>query len=231
MNTPPNQPSTTDHTGPQPDADQLELLISKAVDGRATRLEWAVLEIAAHEKPVVWRELALTMRDNALLEDAVTRAADRAELVALPAGAAPASGTSSLRTWGGWAAAAVLALMFIVQWRNLANQPAPSGGPAQQQVAGLGAFTADEAREAYLQRGKQDGSVLGEMPAKVIVQGSPMQNGQGYEVVFIRQIVEKARVDDLVRFTSDEAGQQRVLRLRELYDQQNTQQPASRQVY
>jgi hypothetical protein len=58
------------------------------------------------------------------------------------------------------------------------------------------------------------------MPAKVIVQGAPIKDGQGYEVVFIRQIVEKARVDDLVRFTSDEAGQQRLIRLRELYEDQ-----------
>lgn len=214
MNTPPNQPSNP----VQPDADQVELLISKAVDGRATRLDWAVLEIAAHEKPVVWRELALTMRDNALLEDAVHRAGDRAEQVALPVSEAAPSGTSTLRTWGGWAAAAVLGIMFVAQWRNLANKPAPLGGASQPQVAGLGAFTADEAREAYLARGKQDGSVLGEMPAKVIVQGSPAQNGQGYEVVFIRQIVEKARVDDLVRFTNDEAGGRRLMRLRELYE-------------
>jgi hypothetical protein len=110
--------------------------------------------------------------------------------------------------------------MFVAQWRNLANQPVSSTGSSQPQVAGLGSFTADEAREAYLQRGKQDGSVLGEMPAKVIVQGAPIKDGQGYEVVFIRQIVEKARVDDLVRFTSDEAGQQRLIRLRELYEDQ-----------
>ena len=221
MNTPPNQPSTPNQSGPhQPDADQLELLISKAVDGRATRLEWAVLEIAAHEKPVVWRDLALTMRDNALLEDAVNRAADRAEQVGLPASTQVSGRPSSLRTWGGWAAAAVLAVMFVAQWRNLANQPVSSTGSSQPQVAGLGSFTADEARKAYLQRGKQDGSVLGEMPAKVIVQGAPIKDGQGYEVVFIRQIVEKARVDDLVRFTSDEAGQQRIIRLRELYEDQ-----------
>lgn len=227
MNTPPTQPSLPT----QPDADQVELLISKAVDGRATRLEWAVLEIAAHEKPVVWRELALTMRDNALLEATVSRAADRAEQVTLPASGAVTTAPSSLRTWGGWAAAAVLGVMFIAQWRNLANQPASVGGSSQPQVAGLGGFTADQAREAYLQRGKQDGSVLGEMPAKVIVQGSPVQNGQGYEVVFIRQIVEKARVDDLVRLTNDEAGGQRLMRLRELYqnelDAQSLQQQHS----
>lgn len=221
MNTPSNQPGMPNQSGPhQPDADQLELLISKAVDGRATRLDWAVLEIAAHEKPVVWRDLALTMRDNTLLEDAVNRAADRAEQVALPTGAQAAAPRSSRRMWAGWAAAAVLAVMFVAQWRNLANKPAPMAGPSQPQVAGLGSFTADEAREAYLQRGKQDGSVLGEMPAKVIVQGSPIKDGQGYEVVFIRQIVEKARVDDLVRFTNDEAGQQRLIRLRELYEDQ-----------
>jgi hypothetical protein len=98
------------------------------------------------------------------------------------------------------------------------------GGQARQQAAGLFAdVTSEQARAAYLEKGMQDGSVLGEMPTKVLVRGVPAQAGQGYDVVFIRQIVEQARVDDLMRFTQDEAGQQRLMRLRELYGRE--QQP------
>ena len=204
------------------DAEQVDVLISKAVDGAATRLDWAMLEIAAHEKPVVWRELALTMRDAAQLEGAVGRAAAMAENVELPAGAVSEK-TSSLRMWGGWAAAAVLGLMFFVQWRNLANQPAIDAGKqaGTAQASLIPTLTTDQARAAYLERGKQEGSVLGEVPTKVLVRGTPVQNGRGSDVIFIRQIVETARVEDLMRFTHDEAGQQRLMRLEELYGNQD----------
>jgi hypothetical protein len=113
--------------------------------------------------------------------------------------------------------------MFFVQWRNLANQPAIDAGKqaGTAQASLIPTLTTDQARAAYLERGKQEGSVLGEVPTKVLVRGTPVQNGRGYDVIFIRQIVETARVEDLMRFTHDEAGQQRLMRLDELYGNQD----------
>jgi hypothetical protein len=52
--------------------------------------------------------------------------------------------------------------------------------------------------------GKQSGRVLGEVP--VLCESKPAATGQGFEVVYVRQILERAEVHDLYRFSVDEAG-------------------------
>ena len=58
----------------------------------------------------------------------------------------------------------------------------------------------------YLDKGRADGSVIGEQPERQIVGYAPVKDGEGYEVFYLRQILERARVDHLYRYSSDELG-------------------------
>jgi hypothetical protein len=44
------------------------------------------------------------------------------------------------------------------------------------------------------------------MPRKVLMHAEPAADGRGYDVVYVRQIVERARVGGMYRFSQDEAG-------------------------
>lgn len=205
--------------------DDADLLISRAVDGRTSASDWAMLETAAVQDPGVWRRLAQAHRDQALLVKSVGRVVDTAEHVELPsrveaeqhAQDAPPSRLHSFRSWGGWAAAAVLLFAVIVQTNRIGSFQAPdqSVGTTGTNMAGpAGLATAAEAFNTYLNKGKEEGRVLGEVPDQVLVDSRPAPNGEGFDVVYVRQVVERARVQDLYRFSRDEAGRVTPVRVR-----------------
>ena len=60
--------------------------------------------------------------------------------------------------------------------------------------------------------GQKAGSVVGEVPTKAMVEVRPAENGQGYEVIYIRQILERVHVPELYRATGvDDRGQPRLV--------------------
>lgn len=200
---------------PPMNTDLRDILITRAVDGRARPEDWHTIETLAREEPGLWRELALAQRDDRALSMAVTAAAARADGVAVPEAelelvahhnprAVVVRRTRLAATWGGWAVAALVALAMV------SRQQAGSEGALESNLAsvpGGGALgTATDALNNYLALGKKDGTVLGEMPDKLLVRTTKVEGGEGYEVVFVRQIVERARVPGLYKVSSDEAG-------------------------
>ncbi len=195
--------------------DLRDILITRAVDGRARPEDWHAIETLGRSEPGFWRDLALAQRDDRALSHAVTTAAGRADGIELPEAeldeatrtnprAVVVRRTRLAAAWSGWAAAALIALAMVTR-----SQPAPSGvtSPSLAGVPGAGAIgTAADALNSYLELGRKDGTVLGEMPDKLLVRTSKVEGGDGYEVVFVRQIVERARVPGLYKLSSDEAG-------------------------
>lgn len=192
----------------------LDILISRVVDGRAAAPDWNQIESHAAGDAGVWKQVALAQRDHSLLCGAVFRAtapAVRIEIPAQPSVQIPesyridhASVTHRSRrvaAWAGWAAAAAMALAF------LGRSNVPVSGPSQEE-AGLGSriTSAADALNLYLNKGQADGSVIGQEPNKQILEVQPLAGRQGYKVIFVRQIIEQAEVDNLYRFTSDELG-------------------------
>jgi hypothetical protein len=104
-------------------------------------------------------------------------------------------------TWGGWAAAAALGLAYLGGF--VPRAPEFSGNQAS---LGPTFHTPEQALAAYYEQGQKLGTVVGEVPQKVLLQSNPVEGGQGYEVVFVRQIVERARVPSLYSMGSDELG-------------------------
>jgi hypothetical protein len=129
---------------------------------------------------------------------------------------APQLRLNRLGTWTGWAAAAVITIIASVQLSQKQNVtggntpvvPATLGGPIAQ--------SAGELFDQYLATGQKDGTVLGEVPGKMLVESRPAPSGQGFEIIFVRQVVERAIVPDLYKIDGvDDRGQATLARYRQ----------------
>lgn len=187
---------------------EVDILISRVIDGRSDGADWAALEAAAGREPGVWRDLALAQRDDRALRAAVGEATSAHEAADISAeelhraAVRRSAFTLSQRTrmvamWGGWVAAAGIAIAVVGQ-RQLPQSPSDSSTQAAGLPLGLGT-TASDALDAYLKKGKQEGLVQGQLPDKKLLNVTPLPGGKGYEVTYVRQIVEKAHIDSLYR--------------------------------
>lgn len=196
--------------------DRDELLISLAVDGGATARDWEELASSAGADPDLWRRLGETLRDQAGFARAINCSVAVADTVDPPldhatAPAAPddaeAGGGLRILPWLGWAVAATLTITWAVDWGG----SRPTGGDVwKTQVVPL---TAGDLFQAYLKKGRQEQMVIGEVPEKILIDSRSMPSGEGYELLYLRQILERAIVPDLYQFTAqDELGRPTLVR-------------------
>lgn len=203
-----------------------DILISRVVDGVAGEGDWQCLEEHAQKSPLVWREVALAQRQHFLLQQQVGAAAALAERVeAQPNQVAPIAYSdvdpSGIRTrfarvatWGGWAAAAAVALAFVSQsptQKTSLSRPTQTAGlvPTIEQLQGM--LSSDDARNVYVGAGQREGTVMEEVPTKLLINWAPSPDGEGGEVTFLRQFIERTKVKDLYQFTQDETGRTTVV--------------------
>lgn len=195
-----------------------DLLISRIVDGCANRRDWDDLAQQAHQRPGLWRDLALAQRDEQLLSKQVRHETNRAIMVELPhvptthrqrdLGHDVTRRTALVRSWAGWGIAAMLGLAFI---SNRVGVPLNSTGSSQENIAASSPLAnpladAASALQAYLSKGRQEGTVIGEQPKLNIIGVTPVEGGTGFDVLYERTIVERARVENLYRLAQDETG-------------------------
>jgi hypothetical protein len=206
-----------------------DILISRIVGGDATADEWNRLtELAAHE-PVLWQQLGETLRDHASFARALNAsvaAADDVELPASPVGVLPAAAQrhapfAHVGRWSGWAVAAVVAVAWITWIFNaarLTQGPGPATNTPGVQQSNLGSSLLDAASapdllKAYLDRGKRDNFVIDEVPDRILIDTRPSAAGEGYEVYYLRQILERAIVPELYEYSGrDEMGRPTLVR-------------------
>jgi hypothetical protein len=209
-------------------AEQLDLLISRIVGADASAQDWSAFNTLAEKSPEAWKLLAQAQRDNQSLSLAVgvaLHAADRVELPSrevadrfLRGGGrdhAHSEAWRRVRSVGGWAVAAMLALAMIGNQQGVIRL----GGAAPANTAGIsipaGYFKVasdDDALQLYREKARQSGrDVVGEMP--VLLESRPSTTGKGFEVIYVRQFYEKAHVQDLYRFTQDEANRPIAVRI------------------
>jgi hypothetical protein len=205
----------------QSDAPDRDVLICRVVEGRASAGDWSDLRQRVQVDPSLWADIQTSSTQSRILEGDLSHALASVERIDLPthvtaltpaltlAGTAGAAGRSPLRrsAWMGWAVAAAMALAFAGQF---VRQQSPSGASGKINgagvAAGLGAFTSpDQALAEYMKLGEKRGSVLGEMPHQ-IVEARPNPDGPGYEVLYIRPVLERMIVSDVYRRGTDEAG-------------------------
>jgi len=210
-----------------------DLLISRVVDGVAGDADWSALDVLARADSAIWRDLAQAQRCNSDLTHAVNMAIVGADSVQLldesvyPVVGSTSRGTgggsfdlqsraqsrfNAMARWTGWAAAAALALAWVSGIRTgnleagthgLVNPPSSlaTASPSLPE-------SASDLLQRYLRQGQESGQVVAEMPSKLMLEAIPMDDKSGgYEVYFVRQIVERTRVPNLYTFTEGESGQ------------------------
>lgn len=195
-----------------------DILISRVVGGEATNGDWDRLTALADGDPALWRRLGETLRDQAGFARAVNASVSIAEAIDLPP--APrvrttpgqaAAHVPALRIgrWSGWAVAAVVAIAWVAWLFEAGRNPNP---PAYN-TAGLAGAPAADLLQAYLDRGRREDRVIGEVPERVLIETRPAAVGEGYELLYLRQILERAVVPDLYHFEGrDETGRPTLVR-------------------
>jgi hypothetical protein len=182
-----------------------DVLITRVLDGEATPEDWAAFRAMADRDPTVWRDLADAQQDRAELASALAEALAVADGVEAPleehAGERMRARVRTATAWVGWAAAATLALGVFT------GRVSPGGGAGAQQAGLIPIDSPEEALQLYMDKGRETGRVLYELPDKVLLSSSPTPGGEGYTVVYLRQIVERRMVDDFYRLGENEAGQ------------------------
>ena len=202
-----------------PQAEMLDLLLSRAVQGDRAALD-AVCAAGARDAGIV-EELARWQADELRLVRAARALEDAATRVELPAanGRAGTLGVSDAsmrwRSALGWGVAAVLALALVGR-RDSARGGVP--GTDRTQVAGLGAgafANADDAFDAYLSKAREEGLVYGEPPPPTLVRSRELTDGEGFEVIVLRTVYERRRTPVLYQLAPvDEAGTIRPILIR-----------------
>lgn len=197
-----------------PDGAERDVVISRVVDGRAGDGEWAALRAMAERDATIWAELSEAQRQHRLLGEAMGPALAAAERAGLPdlavAGAARAWPERMARVnWRaglGWAAAAAVGLAWMA-----GVNPRGAAGPAAVNSASIVPINTnpDELLSRYLDMGRRQGRVVAEMPERVVLETRPLADGTGTEVLFLRQVLERATVTDAAMFRVgvNDAGQ------------------------
>ncbi len=196
-----------------------EVLISRLIDCRASDADWQSLRTLSQTDVSLWNDIAMSQRQTGQLASAVAPALLAAERTQMPdrAGETALPRLDALNGWPdrfsmarssrlGWAIAAMIALA----WTSTLLAPGQSriaAGPNPGNTAGLvSVSTPDEAFSAYLDKGKESGRVVAEMPQRIVLESRPAADGKGYEVLYVRQILERATVSDLYRAGISDTG-------------------------
>lgn len=172
-----------------------EQLIARLIDDPSNADAWQAFEQASVDEPTLWRDLAESQRCQAALSDAVNSATSVAMFVDTP----PQQGVvGRLGSWSGWGVAAIVTFMLFWSIAAPNTDETPMGG-TDIQTAG---WTTDQFKDMYLQRGQEEGTVIRELPTKVLLEATPVEVGgaRQFTVVFIRPILERRTVGDLIEY-------------------------------
>lgn len=194
-------------------------LIWRAIDGDATGQEWRELADIAQRDPHLWQQLGESLRDQAAFARAINASAAIAETVEVPVAAdRPASSVSlpheptlptigRIGAWCGWLVAAGLALAWSIGIDAGRGRALPDGGAPVNSAGMVNTAAAADLLAAYVDKGSEEGFVIGEVPQRVLVETRPAPTGSGYVVVYLRQIMERTTVPDLYEVNAqDELG-------------------------
>ncbi|MHC4845161.1 MAG: hypothetical protein ACYTCU_03265 [Planctomycetota bacterium] len=189
-----------------------DVLISRILDRQAEPQDFDAFSAAAEAEPEAWKELLGALRDDVALGVATDARLDAATQVEAPI--IELRAPRALPVWTGWAAALLLAVAWL-GWNGQVGIDAGLGkggdvaggptGPLTAEPVSAGMFGSDGPR-------LRDGAivpaadhVLGELPPELI-SARPAVEGEGVEVVYVRRVLERARVDSAWSVGTDELG-------------------------
>ncbi len=173
---------------------EAERLLERIVDSEASSEDRARFELLADRESLLWRTLALRQQEMAVLAESVAQRIDGAEQIDLsPSYEGRRINFSA--TLSGWVVVVIGGL-----WWALLGGGGGEGGrgldgllPAADSGAGALALTAEEHFRKYLEAGRREGLVIGELDP-ILLQTEPMSDGR-HRIRFVRRIEEYAVVE------------------------------------
>ena len=193
-----------------------ELLVSRVIEPDATAKEWDELTAAAEADPQLWRRTVKTLRDQQALTRAVNASVAIAEGVSSRQVRQPGRNVEvdrlplrrpQLFRWSGWAVVALVALAWVSGLSNFRSNGTMNAGFVPPTL------TAAEHLQNYYTQGRREGRVFDEVPEKILVQIRPSPTGDGDEIIYIRQILERTTLPVLYHYQGeDESGRPTLVR-------------------
>ncbi len=208
-----------------------DVLIARIVDQLDAPDDWRALDRLAQADGAVWGRVLTTLRAECHVRHQGAELLAASANVDLPLAGEPAARlrgrarrrTTFRRGGAGLAAAAAVLVAFLLG-RGLGGdssaeplrEPLASASPAPQLVAAGGESAADaEARVVeeslagawgtYLDAARREGVFVREM-TPVVLETRPNPDGEGYEVTFLRGVVQRDLVDSVYEVGVDEQG-------------------------
>jgi hypothetical protein len=185
------------HAAPGDPVAETDLLLARAVAGDRGALA-EVRARAAHD-PALLEELAMWQADELRLARVARELDLSADRVELPRtrwfGGSDARAPRVFRAGLGWAVAATIALAWVAQ----AVVPRDTNRSASVAGISAGFESADDAFDAYLAKAREEGLVHGEVAPPTLLGSRELGNGQGFEVVIIRQVIERRIAPEMYR--------------------------------
>lgn len=187
-----------------------DTLIGGVAANEAGDEAWATFERHAAAEPRAWERLARTLRDELQIRTALDDALEGAESIEVPPTALGGNRrfTGRVSGWPGWALAAMIALAWVGT-SVFAPLTEPDGRPT---FAGEGGAlrhaslnNSDEAYRDYISLGTEEGRVIQELP-NIMIELRSLDDGTGVEVFYVRQSLERARIDSALQLQRDELG-------------------------
>ncbi|RNC80264.1 MAG: hypothetical protein ED559_00135 [Phycisphaera sp.] len=205
-----------DQVRPEP-TDRRDVLIGRVVDGEATSQDWEEIRELAGDDQTVFAEIAELQELRRETIEYVEEAGDIASRVEFPSHlhpkVTPAGRMRFVGVWGGWAVAALVAVAWSIGLRP--GDPLIVGdansGTMTGNLGGAVATNASDALQQYLDLGKESGTVIGELPSGIVLEKQPLADGSGYEVLYIRPIIERTTVHNVFREVQTESGKSQIV--------------------
>lgn len=178
---------------------QKDLLIHRLLEGSDSSADWNEIELLASNDPNLWKELGTALRDQNELQSVVSDSVAKADAIELPFDQTHQQGTWSkrLQKWSGWAAACLLA---VILWTESRTHFGTGGGHNLASPVPVRLSPA-EALDQY----RESDRFVRDLPNRV-VHSQPAADGDGLEVIYVRQIMEKALVREAYDFHPNDRG-------------------------
>jgi len=198
--------------------ERIEQLLSDIVDGRISDERWRAFVEQAERDPTLWRILGDLQREHRELREQLMSGTAVAERVELPAPHVTVTSDTvfSLRRlsgWAGWAVAAAVTLTWVL-WPSAPNPADVSNGVTPVSSP----RSPEQALLDYYQLGREGGRVVGELPERVLLDARPAEDGEGYDLLYLRQIVERVTVPELYELGGQtESGDPTLVRYEQPY--------------
>lgn len=184
-----------------------DILIARILDGESCHDDLRDLFALAAADASLWDRFEAARRDRDAFALAVDEALSVADRVAAPVHSPAASAPLRFAGWTGWAAAAAI----VLAWSWFGRLPLPNSGPVGPAVQPA-SLSADAALAAYIERSTAENRFIRELP-QLLIEARPTADGQGTEVTYMRQFLERAVVNDLFELSTDESGRPGAVRV------------------